>query len=362
MWHSPQQRWTEATLNAVATPVLIADAAHRLVLFVNRAATKFIGTDAVGTTMGRAFGLETGRRMTDAEGRPITRENNLIARAAGGEDVGPVELLWHCGGDSVALVCFAERVPPAAGESAAIVMSFFDVTQLRKVQQELARAERARDEFVQLAAHELRTPLTSLRLRIASALRKHADLPRVLAVGHAVDRMSKRVEQLIDVAGMREHLVVLHPEHVDLVEILREAASLLESQARWAKSSVTIAPTPPIFGSWDVARFTQVIASVLSNAVKFGAGNPVELVPSEHGDEASVSVIDHGIGISESDREVIFERFQRRASAAHFGGLGLDLWITREVLRQMRGTITVDVTPGGGATFVIRVPKLAPSS
>jgi len=354
-----EHQWTEATLNAIATPVLVAGAGDRLVIFVNRAATRLIGADSVGSTVGQAFGFDTGRHMTDVEGRPISREDNPVARAARGEDVGPIELLWHGQGQIVALVCYAEQVPAIAGEPAAVVLSFFDVSRLRKLQEELARAERARDEFVLLAAHELRTPLTSLRLRVEVARRKHSDLPGILAVSHAVDRMAKRVEQLLDVADIREHLVTLQPAPVDLLEVVGDAAHLLESQARWAKCSMTIAPARPTFGSWDQPRLTQVVASLMSNAVKFGAGKPVEIVLRDEGDEASVSVIDHGIGVSASDREVIFERFHRPASPAHFGGLGLDLWITRELLHQMGGTVTVDETPQGGATFIIRVPRVA---
>ena len=132
-------------------------------------------------------------------------------------------------------------------------------------------------------------------------------------------------------------------------------------QAGWARCSVTIAPSPPIFGNWDRPRLIQIIASLLSNALRFGAGKPVEVVPRSNGAEAEVSVIDHGIGIKPIDREVIFERFQRQVSSAHYGGLGLDLWITRELLQQMKGSIRVEDTPGGGATMIIRVPK-GPSS
>jgi signal transduction histidine kinase len=358
----PEQLWTENILDAVATPVVIAGASDRTIMFANRAATKFIGNHAVGSTVHQAFGLDSGHKITDPEGRPIEHDEGPIVRAAQGEPVGPVEVLWHCPAQVFAFVCYAERIPPAAGVPAAVVLSFFDVTAIRKLQENLAKAEKARDEFVHLAAHELRTPLTGLRLRVESAMRRYTDLPGVAAVAKAVDRMSRRVEQLIDVADMREQLVSLDPERVDLVEIVQDAVLLMEPQAQWARSELIVEPTAPIVGSWDVTRLTQVIASILSNAVKFGAGKPVELVARGDGNTASVTVIDHGIGILKEDREVIFERFQRRASAAHFGGLGLDLWVARELLRQMGGAIEVSDTEGGGATFTVRVPKNFPSN
>jgi signal transduction histidine kinase len=360
MMQAPEERWTENILNAVATPVVMAGANDRVVLFANRAATKLIGNNAVGLTVRQAFGLESDHQLTDPEGRHIEDEEGPVLRAARGESVGPVEVLWHGPDQFFALVCYAERIPPAFGTPPAVVLSFFDVTAMRKLQQELIRSEQARDEFVHLAAHELRTPMTGLRLRVESAMRRCTDLPGVAAVAKAVDRMSRRVEQLIDVADMREHLVSLQPEHVDLSEIIQDAVLLMDAQAQWAKSEVLVDATAPIRGCWDIPRLTQVITSLLSNAVKFGAGKPVQVVARDGGGDASVSVVDHGLGIVKEDRELIFERFQRRASAAHFGGLGLDLWVARELLRQMSGTIDVDDTPGGGATFTIHVPKGVP--
>jgi len=354
---SRNHHWIDATLNAVATPIVVADTPQRLILFANRAAVGLIGSEAVGVTVGEAFGLHSGFHMTDSTGRLISREHNPVKHASQGESVGPIELLWHRRGEVVVLVCYAEQIPPTDEEPAAIVLSLFDVTQMRKLQRELAKAETARDEFVHLAAHELRTPLTSLRLQVELARRRHSGLPEILAVGTAVDRVTKRVEQLIDVADMRKHLVALHPERVDLLDIVGEAVGLMAPQAGWAKCSMTIGPSPPIFGNWDRPRLIQVIASLLSNAVRFGPGKPVEIVPRDDGPEAEVRVVDHGIGIKPLDREVIFERFQRQVSSAHFGGLGLDLWITREILRQMKGSIHVEDTPNGGATMIVRLPK-----
>jgi signal transduction histidine kinase len=359
MMPAPEQEWTETILNAVATPVIIAGAIDRVVIFINRAASKFVGKQVIGSTVRQAFGIESGYRVTDSEGRPLEDDEGPLMRASRGEPVGPLEVLWHTPTDVFAFVCYAERVPPTTGAPSTVVLSLFDVTAMRKLQRDLIAAEKARDEFVHLAAHELRTPLTGLRLRVESAMRRYTDLPGVAAVASAVDRMSRRVEQLIDVADMREHLVSLDPERVDLLEIIRDAVDMMEPQAQWARSDLVVEPTPPIFGCWDVTRLTQIVASLLSNAVKFGRGKPVEVAARDGKDDASISVIDHGPGIPEADREVIFERFQRRVSAAHFGGLGLDLWVARELLRQMNGSIAVDQTPGGGATFTIRLPKNA---
>ena len=355
---SPVPRSMRAILHAVATPVLIVSARDLLVYFVNRAAARLIGPRAHGSTVEEVFGLDDGARLTDADDHPLVPGTGPVARAVVGEEVGPLELVWRDGDRRVVLSCFAEKIAADSRAPEAVVDSLFDVTGLKKVQCELARIERRRDEFVALAAHELRTPLTCLRLQVDAAERKHPELLLMAPLRHAIDRMSNRVEQLVDVVEMREQLVVLHPEQLDLREFAGDGFRLLEAQAMWARCSVTVTPGPPIVGQWDRRRLTQIVSSLVSNAIKFGAGKPIEIVAGDEGDGASLRIVDHGVGVREADREVIFERFQRRASAAHFAGLGLDLWIALELLREMGGTIRVDDTEGGGATFTFRLPKV----
>jgi PAS domain S-box-containing protein len=351
-------QWSDSALHAVRTPILIVDPTNRTILFGNRAANLMFGTvSSVGSTVGRAFGIEAGYRLTDASDCPIKPDDNAVTQAARGEQVGPVELHWYTPTSRIVLVCFAELLGGRDSEHRAVVISLFDVTQLRRLRDELSRAERARDDFVHLVAHELRTPMTGLRLQVEAARRKHSDLPGILAVGRAVDRMSKRVEQLLDVADMHEHLVVLHTEYIDLRDVVREAIQLLQPQASWSRCDVRVSYGPPCLGLWDGPRLVQVVTSIVANAVKFGVGKPVQVLLHDEGGSGAVSVIDHGIGVAPEDRETIFERFERRASLTNYGGLGLDLWVTRELLRQMGGSVEVGDTPGGGATFTVHVPK-----
>jgi signal transduction histidine kinase len=96
--------------------------------------------------------------------------------------------------------------------------------------------------------------------------------------------------------------------------------------------------------------------NLLSNAIKYGKGDPVELAVRRDGDHAVLSVRDHGIGIAHADHERIFHRFERAVSARNFGGMGLGLWITKELVEMHDGTIHVDSELGQGATFVVRLP------
>jgi signal transduction histidine kinase len=116
-----------------------------------------------------------------------------------------------------------------------------------------------------------------------------------------------------------------------------------------------------VLGRWDPLRIEQVIANLLSNACKYGAGKPIEIqVGEEHG-RARLSVQDHGIGIPAADRDRIFERFERAASRRHYGGLGLGLYISRQVVQAHAGAIRVQSQTGEGSTFIVDLP-LQPAS
>jgi signal transduction histidine kinase len=103
-----------------------------------------------------------------------------------------------------------------------------------------------------------------------------------------------------------------------------------------------------------------VITNLLANAIKFGQGRPIRIVVRGAGDRARLEVHDRGIGIAPGDRERIFERFERAVSASHFGGLGLGLYISREIVVAHGGTIHIDSQPGSGTTFTVELPKLPP--
>jgi signal transduction histidine kinase len=111
-----------------------------------------------------------------------------------------------------------------------------------------------------------------------------------------------------------------------------------------------------VVGCWDRARLDQVISNLLSNAMKYGAGQPVQVtvVGQEH--QAVLSVRDDGIGVAPEHQARIFARFERAVSNANFGGLGLGLWIVSQVVESMGGRVTVESGIGQGATFMVCLP------
>src|SRR5262249_15350055 len=154
------------------------------------------------------------------------------------------------------------------------------------------------------------------------------------------------------------------------------ARSVVERQrVQWeaAQSPVTMhVQGDPPRGRWDRVRLEQVVGNLLSNAIKYGGGRPIDVAVSQcectctstgSGPErlARLEVRDHGIGISAEDQRRIFNRFERAASIRSFGGLGLGLYITRQIVFSHGGTIRVESEPGAGSTFRVELPLGAPS-
>src|SRR6185369_13265349 len=113
-------------------------------------------------------------------------------------------------------------------------------------------------------------------------------------------------------------------------------------------------------GTWDRVRLEQVISNLLTNALKYGPGKPIEIETAGEGDLACIRVRDYGIGIEPENQRRIFERFERAVSDRHYGGLGLGLWIVRQIVEALRGTIAVESEAGSGSTFTVHLPRAVP--
>jgi signal transduction histidine kinase len=113
----------------------------------------------------------------------------------------------------------------------------------------------------------------------------------------------------------------------------------------------------PVVGSWDRLRLEQVLTNLVTNALRYGRERPVEVRVEGTPAVARLQVCDEGIGIPEESQERIFGRFERAASGRNYGGLGLGLWLTRQLVEAMQGCVSVQSRPGEGSTFTVELPR-----
>jgi two-component system, OmpR family, sensor kinase len=127
-----------------------------------------------------------------------------------------------------------------------------------------------------------------------------------------------------------------------------------QDQLKEHQLTTRVAPTP---GTWDRLRVEQVVTNLLSNAIKYGEGLPIEILLEGDDRTVCLSVKDHGIGIEPEHQDRLFERFERAVTRPQYGGFGLGLWITRQIVHAMEGHIAVESRPGEGSTFRVTLPR-----
>jgi signal transduction histidine kinase len=242
-------------------------------------------------------------------------------------------------------------------------------------QAELREAVRAREEFLSVASHELRTPLTPLKGFAALTLQrmeKGEDFPErerflkaLRSMSRQTDRLHRLVDDLLDTSRIQAGRFELERQQVDLVPLVREVLERFELRGQEGLHFLFEPPPSPIEGFWDGPRLEQVVTNLLSNAVRYSPqGGTVQvrfLLTSEH---AELQVRDEGIGIPPESLASLFQPFARASNATsrHFGGLGLGLFICREIVQRHGGDIWAESPgPHRGSSFHVRLPRSQPA-
>jgi PAS domain S-box-containing protein len=254
-----------------------------------------------------------------------------------------------------------------AGELSGFAKVTRDLTERLRLDDERdhrVRAEEAvrlRDEFLSIASHELRTPLTALQIELHGWQKRVGDddpreVRRVSRAVRSADRLGALIESLLDVSRIATGRLALTPERLEISEAVSQAVDSLRPVAAKAGCETSFTTTGPVWAWADRLRLDQVVMNLLSNAFKYGAGAPVNVSVSNDAGFAILEITDHGPGIPDKDLARIFGRFERAASLRHYGGLGLGLYVSREIVESQGGRISAENRPGGGACFTVRLP------
>jgi signal transduction histidine kinase len=232
-----------------------------------------------------------------------------------------------------------------------------------KLYREAREAISLREGFLGIAGHELRTPLTALQLGLQSLAR------HVCATGDAAglskwistcqrqgDRLGRLVGDLLDVGRLTSGRMPMVAEEMDLSALVEEVAARMGPELAKAHCALSLKLERSLGGHWDRSRLDQVLTNLLSNAMKYGQGLPIEVQATATPEGVCLRVRDEGIGISSEDQARIFERFERAVPERHYGGLGLGLWIVKQIVHQLGGRIRVESEQGRGSTFTVDLP------
>lgn len=232
---------------------------------------------------------------------------------------------------------------------------------------ELEEAIKVRDQFLSIASHELNTPLTSLKLQSQIRIKKlekgslsltEDTYKKMLQEDvKQINRLVHLVDDILEISRFNSGKLVLHKTICNLNDIVNEVTIRFSPQFEVHHTEVDVVfSTDKILGKWDVFRVDQVISNLVSNAIKYGSGNPISIKVSQKDQWGIVEVSDQGIGISVNDQERIFGQYERAISATEISGMGLGLFISKQLTESLGGKIKVESELGKGSTFTLMLP------
>lgn len=231
------------------------------------------------------------------------------------------------------------------------------------------KALKQRDEFLSIASHELKTPLTSLKMQVQIRQKlMERDDPSVFAeqsvrslvnmADKQILRLTRLVEDMLDITRIQNGKLTLNIESLGLDELVKEVIHNFDEEFRRANCEIRTDIAEGIVIKGDRYRMEQVITNLLSNALKYGDGCPVDVKLARSGKNVILTVKDQGIGIDKENQERIFERFERAVSPTAIGGLGLGLYITRQIVDLHHGRIYLKSAVGKGSEFFLELPSV----
>lgn len=266
---------------------------------------------------------------------------------------------------------FLERRIPLSDATGKVVQWFgtaTDIHDLKQTREELQKAVSIRDEFLSIASHELKTPLTSLKLQVQLRKRyiKKGEISRftpdkIQAMTDddesQLNHLVRLVDDMLDISRLRTGKFNIQPEKFNLTLMLNEVLNRFTPQLQETGTEISLETPHDVLGNWDRFRLEQVVTNLLTNAMKYGNNNPILMKVLDEGRQVKIIVSDQGRGIADVDMERIFEQFERAITYHEVSGLGLGLYITRQIVEAHKGVIHVKSELGKGTSFIVTLPK-----
>lgn len=230
------------------------------------------------------------------------------------------------------------------------------------------QAVEARDEFLSIASHELRTPLTPLKLQIQGIARQAKNgkisslTPEQLqkmaeSSERQINRLSTLIDDLLDVSRITSGKFNLKKDYCSLKEIINEAIVQYSQRLQDIHNQIDFVVEKDTIGLWDKIRIEQVVTNLLSNASKYAPNKTIHINILNKNHIAKIEIRDEGPGIALEDRDRIFNRFERVASRENLGGLGLGLYISKQIIDAHKGKLYVERSSDLGSVFVVELPE-----
>lgn len=302
------------------------------------------------------------------KGEEIPFAERPINRTINGQKYSDYELEYcHYGCEETKYVSYGGTpIYDKKGKVVLVVVTVKDITEKKKIELELRKAISARDEFVSISSHELKTPLTSLKLKTQFFLRKlnqnkEISLEEIYkfsdGLEQQISRLTRLVDDMLDISRLRSGKFNLSKQKTNFCQLVSEVLERIKPQFIEAGYQEPVLKNlNEAYGFWDPLRIEQVISNLLTNAIRYGEGKPVFLEVKIIGNNVQLSVQDHGAGISEEQKERIFNRFERLTEVHESTGLGLGLFLSQRIIIAHQGRIWVESEINKGSTFYFSLP------
>lgn len=240
--------------------------------------------------------------------------------------------------------------------------------ELHAAQLELQRALKMRDDFMSLVGHELRTPLNTLYVetQIRQLQLKKGDMnafsaekleAMVARDSRQINSMIRLISDMNDVSRMQNGKLSIRPSVTNLTQLLQQIITDLSWQAEASGCSFVTEMEENVTGTWDELRVEQIIINLLTNALRYGNSKPIAITLCTTAETVEIAVRDQGIGIAAAAQQRIFEKFERAETKRVSDGLGMGLYIARQLAEAHQGTLEVESIPDKGSTFRLKLPR-----